>query len=55
MNIENNTVESKPRRQLTEEEEASVERKMEELRKFSHPDVTNDKLRQGALIALRLK
>lgn len=55
MNTENNTVESKSQRQLTEEEKASVEKKMEELRKFSHPDVTSDKLRQGALIALGLK
>jgi len=35
--------------------EEAIKAKMEELRKFSHPDVTDAKLRQGALLALGLK
>jgi len=39
----------------TEDEEESIKNKMEYLRKRSHPDVTDDKLRRGALLALGLK
>jgi hypothetical protein len=37
------------------DQEEAIKSKMEELRKFSHPDVTDAKLRQGALLALGLK
>jgi len=37
------------------DQEEAIKAKMEELRKFSHPDVTDAKLRQGALLALGLK
>lgn len=35
--------------------EKKIKDKIDELRKFSHSGVTDDKLRQGALIALGLK
>jgi hypothetical protein len=37
------------------DKEEMIKCKMEELRKHSHPNVTDDKLRQGARIALGLK
>lgn len=37
------------------DQEESVKAKMEELRKYSHREVTDAKLRQGAMLALGLK
>lgn len=37
------------------EQEEIIKAKMEELRAYSHPNVTDDKLRQGARLALGLK
>jgi hypothetical protein len=37
------------------DQEEAVKSKMEELRKYSHREVTDAKLRQGALLALGLK
>lgn len=40
---------------VNHDQEELIRGKMEELRKYSHPNVTDDKLRQGALLALGLK
>lgn len=43
------------RKEMAREQDEVIKSKMEELRKFSHKDVTDAKLRQGALLALGLK
>ena len=40
---------------VNHDQEKLIKGKMEELRKHSHHNVTDDKLRQGALLALGLK
>ena len=39
----------------TEEQEQEIKEKIEYLRKYSHDNVSDEKLRQGALFALGLK
>jgi len=41
--------------EITKQQEKAIKNKMEELRKYSHKDVSEIKLRQGAMIALGLK
>jgi len=40
---------------FSENQEEAIKKKMDELRKYSHPDVSDNKLRHGALLALGLK
>lgn len=40
---------------LSDEQEAAIKAKMEELRPHSHDDVDESKLRNGAMFALGLK
>ena len=42
-------------KEYSTDQEEEIKSKMEELRRFSHPEVTDAKLRQGALLALGLK